>query len=159
MVDGYHAGNSSEQVAVSNGTRCSNLNADKLDGVHASSFKQIRTEGTIGMGGGTVSLTIPHYTLWTLELSSGWPYEGGVCFVQGFENDREIGVTYTKYNGDGTSGSGGAEGHEGNNTILVSFGSGNHSYSVRCPGEDTGDHNIKLTASGTSVELKYRLLY
>ena len=32
MVDGYHAGNASGQVAVSNGTVCTNLNADLLDG-------------------------------------------------------------------------------------------------------------------------------
>ena len=31
-VDGYDAGNSSGQVAVSNGTVCNNLNADKIDG-------------------------------------------------------------------------------------------------------------------------------
>jgi len=37
-VDGYHAGNSSGQVAVSNKTVCSNLNADMVDGQHASSF-------------------------------------------------------------------------------------------------------------------------
>lgn len=37
-VDGYHAGNSAGQVPVSNGTLNSNLNADLLDGFHASSF-------------------------------------------------------------------------------------------------------------------------
>lgn len=35
-VDGYHAGNSSGQVALSNGTVCTNLNADKVDGYHVS---------------------------------------------------------------------------------------------------------------------------
>lgn len=40
-VDNYHAGNSSGQVAVSNGTVCTNLNADLLDGLHESSFSQI----------------------------------------------------------------------------------------------------------------------
>jgi hypothetical protein len=35
-VDTYHAGNSSGQVAVSNGTVCTDLNADKLDTFHAS---------------------------------------------------------------------------------------------------------------------------
>lgn len=37
-VDNYHAGNSSGQVPVSNGVVCSNLNADMLDGKHASDF-------------------------------------------------------------------------------------------------------------------------
>jgi hypothetical protein len=35
-VDGYHAGNSSGQVAVSNGSVCTNLNADRVDGYHLS---------------------------------------------------------------------------------------------------------------------------
>jgi hypothetical protein len=38
MVDGYHAGNSSGQVALSNGTVCTNLNADMVDGYHADDF-------------------------------------------------------------------------------------------------------------------------
>ena len=37
-VDGKHAGNSSGQVAVSNSTVCTNLNADMVDGYHASSL-------------------------------------------------------------------------------------------------------------------------
>jgi hypothetical protein len=35
-LDGYDAGTSSGQVPVSNGTRCVNLNADMVDGYHAS---------------------------------------------------------------------------------------------------------------------------
>jgi hypothetical protein len=141
---------------VSSGTKCDSLNADKVDGMHASSFTQIRAEGTVDAGNST-TLVIPNYILWTLQLASGWPNYGGVCFVQGFENDRYIGVTYTAYNGDGTSGTGGAEGAESNSTILVSFGSSSYLYSVKCPGEATGDHNIVLTAAG--VELRYRLIY
>jgi hypothetical protein len=38
LLDGYHAGNSNNQVPVSNGTVCTNLNADLVDGLHASSF-------------------------------------------------------------------------------------------------------------------------
>jgi len=37
-VGGYAPGNSSGQVAVSNGNLCNNLDADKLDGQHATSF-------------------------------------------------------------------------------------------------------------------------
>lgn len=33
-VDSYHAGNSSNQVPLSNGTVNTNLNADKTDGIH-----------------------------------------------------------------------------------------------------------------------------
>jgi len=38
-VDGYDAGNSSGQVAVSNGNLCVNLNADKLDGQNGSYYR------------------------------------------------------------------------------------------------------------------------
>lgn len=38
MVDGYHAGNASGQVAVANGTVCANLNADLLDGQHGAYY-------------------------------------------------------------------------------------------------------------------------
>jgi len=37
-VDGYDAGNASENVPISNGILNNNLNADMLDGLHASSF-------------------------------------------------------------------------------------------------------------------------
>lgn len=40
-VDNYHAGNSSGQIAVSNGSTCTSLNADMLDGYHESSFVKI----------------------------------------------------------------------------------------------------------------------
>jgi hypothetical protein len=43
MIDGYHAGNSSGQVALSNGTVCTNLNADMIDGFHASQTPQANT--------------------------------------------------------------------------------------------------------------------
>lgn len=45
-VDGYHAGNSSDQVAVSNGALCANLNADKLDGYHYNNLPYIGGSGT-----------------------------------------------------------------------------------------------------------------
>jgi hypothetical protein len=44
-VDGYHAGNSSGQVAVSNGTKCTDLNADKTDGNHVATV-EVSTLGT-----------------------------------------------------------------------------------------------------------------
>ena len=40
-------GNYSGIIPISNGTVCSNLNADKLDGKHASDFLQIDSEGTV----------------------------------------------------------------------------------------------------------------
>ena len=61
-VDGYHAGNSSGRVPVSNGTVCSNLNADLLDGLHASSFLGVNSDyGRSGVASdlyeGTTALT------------------------------------------------------------------------------------------------------
>jgi hypothetical protein len=134
----------------------SGLNADMVDGIHAGSFQRKYYDGTVPAGS-SVKIEIPHYTLWTLQLSSGWPHKGGVAFVQGFENDRWIAITYVKYNGDGTFNYGGEEGHESSTTTLLQFGSGAYIYTVKCPGEDTGPHNLVLTAAG--VGLKYRLIY
>ena len=142
---------------VTSSTVVPNLNADMVDGQHANNCTQIRYDGTLAASG-TITLVIPHYTIWTLQLSSGTAYFGGLCFVQGFENGRIITITYLKYNGDGTSAYGGAEGVESTTTTLVSFGVSPFNYSVQCSGEATGDHNIVLTA-GTSAELKYRLIY
>jgi hypothetical protein len=47
-VDGYHAGNSSGQVAVSNGTKCTNLHADKVDGYDAGN-----NAGQVAVSNGT----------------------------------------------------------------------------------------------------------
>ena len=83
-VDGCHAGNSALQVAVSNGTLCSTLNADKVDGCDAgNSASQVAvSNGTLcstlnadkvdgcdaGVGTGTV-LKIPSTTTGTI-----WQY-------------------------------------------------------------------------------------
>jgi len=59
MVDGYHAGNASNMVAVSNGTLCSGLNADQLDGNHSSAFATSSHTHTVsGDASGTVTGTI-----------------------------------------------------------------------------------------------------
>jgi hypothetical protein len=134
----------------------SGLDADQLDGFHAGSFPRKYYEGTLSANT-TTSIDIPHYTLFTLQLSSGWPGDGGLAFILGFENDSKIGITYTKYNGDGTGAAGGAEGDEGTTTTLVQFGQGSYIYKVKCPGETNSPHNLVLTATG--VELRYRLIY
>jgi len=133
------------------------INADMVDGKHAGAgnFLQVYDRGTVPSGS-SKTLTIPHYFPWRLELSCGWPEAGGVCDILGFENDRIIGVTYNKYNGDGTSAVGGGEGGESSTTTLVSFGSGGYTYTVKCPGEAVGDHNIVISAAG-GLELVYKL--
>jgi len=61
-VDGYDAGNASGNIPINNGTLNNNLNADMLDGLHASSF--LNTENDYGRSGvatdlyeGTTKLT------------------------------------------------------------------------------------------------------
>lgn len=56
LLDNYHAGNASGQVPVSNGTVCTNLNADMVDGLHSSSFLT-SSGGTISSGSLTISGT------------------------------------------------------------------------------------------------------
>ena len=133
------------------------INADMVDGKHAGkgTFLQVYDWGTVPSGA-SKTLTIPHYWPWRLELSCGWPHMGGLCDILGFENDWWIGVTYNKYNGDGTSAVGGAEGFEGSNTILVSFGSGGLTYTVSCPNALGLDHHIVISAAG-GLELVYKL--
>jgi hypothetical protein len=134
----------------------SGLNADMVDGLHSGSFQRKYYDGKLAPGS-SVTIEIPHYTLFTLQLSSGWPHIGGVAFVQGFENDWYIAITFVVYNGDGTFNYGGAEGHESSTTTLLEFRSSPYIYTVKCPGEATGPHNLVLTAAG--VELRYRLIY
>jgi len=134
----------------------SGLDADTVDGVHGSQLA-LRAYNTTVPAGQSVTIEIPHYTPFTLHLASGWPDIGGVAFVQGFENDYYVAITYIAYNGNETSKYGGAECRESSTTTLLSFGSGSYIYTVQCPGEELGPHNLVLTATG--VELRYTLIY
>ncbi len=144
----WHAGNDGSG---------SGLDADTVDGVHAGNLART-TYGTLYPSGGSVTIEIPHWTPFTLHLASGWPNVGGVAFVQGFENDYYVAITYIAYNGDGPISYGGAECYEGNTTTLLTFGTGGYIYTVRCPGEISDPHNLVLTATG-EVELRYSLMY
>ena len=59
--------------------------ADTVDGLHANDLKRTVYEGTLWYGE-TLALTIPHYTIFTLQLSSGWA-QNGMAFIQGFESE------------------------------------------------------------------------
>ncbi|MBN1667698.1 MAG: hypothetical protein JW862_11445 [Anaerolineales bacterium] len=100
-AEGYLT-NGSGSLAQNNGTLQGNLNADLLDGVQGGFYERSYLEGTLD-DGGTLTIVIPHYYPFTLQLASGWPDYGGLAFIMGFENDRDIAVTYILYNGDGTS--------------------------------------------------------
>ncbi|MEO0108418.1 MAG: hypothetical protein ABIK62_04520 [candidate division WOR-3 bacterium] len=53
LHDGYHAGNSSGQIPINNGSQCSNLNADMLDGDHSSAFvKSVTASSPLSSTGG-----------------------------------------------------------------------------------------------------------
>lgn len=135
-------------------------NARRLNGVPGSLYERAYLEGTITLIQGTsVIIEIPNWYPFTLQLGSGWPGEGGVAFVTGMENDRVIAITYIAYNGDGTSQSGGAECVESTTTTLLTFGNGNYTYQVKCPGEASGAHNLVLSANALGVELRYKLIY
>ena len=144
----WHAGNDGSG---------SGLDADTVDGLHESQLALRAYNGTVPAGQ-SVTIEIPHWTPFTLHLASGWPHVGGVAFVQGFENDSWVAITYIAYHGDGTVTSGGAECHEASTTTLLTFGSGIYTYTVRCPGEASGPHNLVLTVAG-SLELRYTLIY
>jgi hypothetical protein len=156
-AEGYLA-DAAGDLARNNGTLQSTLNADLLDGVEGSYYERSYVEGTVAAGG-TQIIEIPHWYPFTLQLGSGWPDVGGVAFVTGMENDYQVGVTYIAYNGNGTSSTGGAECGEASSTVLLQFGNGSYVYQLKCPGESAGAHNLVLVATGSSVELRYKLIY
>lgn len=157
--DGYHAGNATNNIPVNNGTVNTGLNADMVDGVHGGNIPQVHASGVVA-NGQTVTLTIPHYTIFTLQLSSGWA-TGGIAVLQGFENDSKLGVTYTKYNGDGTSAAGGSTTDTTTANTVMQFGNSGvpTSYTVRCASDTFNVYPGHLELSATGVELLYRLVY
>ena len=141
-----------------NGGGLTNVNADMVDGVHGASLPQIRASGVV-TAGNTLTLAIPHYTIFTLQLSSGWPGTRGLVFMEGCENDGNLGVTYTKYNGDGTSAAGGSSTLCSSTNTVLQFGNGSYIYTVRCAADSGQPYHLVLVAPGSGVELLYRLIY
>ncbi len=159
LLDGYHASNATNSIPVNNGAVNTGLNADMVDGIHGGSFPQIRASGNIS-GGNAVTITIPHYTIFTLELASGQAYWAGMAFVEGFENDQYVAVTYTKYNADGTSAVGGAGGSCTTTNLVLQFGNGTYgTNTVRCAADSSGIYPCHLTLRAGIGELLYRLIY
>ncbi len=135
----------------------SGLDADTVDGLHASNM--VRATGLVAAGAETI-IEIPHYTPFEIILSSGWPDVYGLAHVTGFENDHGVGVTSIEYNGDGTSQATGAKCAESTSNELIRFGNGGSEGYLRCPGEMIGAHNLVIgaTASGV-VEVLYQVIY
>ena len=74
-LDGYHAGNASGQVPVSNSTVCTNLNADQLDGQHGSYYDQnahvAATSAVHGLGSGVYLVGCKQGSGRRIETKSG----------------------------------------------------------------------------------------
>jgi hypothetical protein len=157
MVADLTEGYAFQQVLEEDGPG-SGLDADTLDGLNSRDFLRVRSQGYVA-GGSSTNIVIPHYRYFTIQITSGQADSYGLANISGFENDRDVAVTYVLYNGDGTSEYGGAEGPEFSTNTLVEFGDGFYMYRVNLPGESSGDHNLVLTAEDSGIEMKYRLIY
>jgi hypothetical protein len=136
----------------------SGLDADTVDGLHANQLALRAYDGYVPAGQ-SVTIEIPHYTPFTLLLTSQATSYGGLAFVQGFENSYYVAITYIAYDGfSGLRRYGGGVCYEGDNTQILSFGSGTDIYTVQCPGEAVGPHNLTLRSVGT-IGLIYTLIY
>jgi hypothetical protein len=137
----------------------SGLDADTVDGIHASGLPQVRDYGLLQDPATSHTLTFPHYRPFTIELASGLPAEGGLASITGYENDDCVAIVYTKYNGDGTSASGGAKCCLSTTDTILTFGSGDHLYYLDCPGDVLGAHQLTFRKAATAVEGRYRITW
>ena len=79
------------------------------------------------------TVTIPHYQLFRLEMASDWAYTYGLATLEGFENDGNTAVTFTKWDGRfGTAAYGGAFCSCSSQAAVLVFGNAINSYGVRC---------------------------
>jgi hypothetical protein len=144
-VDGYHAGTASGEVAVSNGTVCTDLNADMVDGQHAGSLAR-RTVFYIPGGGGSTTFAIPHYMAFTITIAEafGSPDNEAVGFVHCIENDGVI--AWLGFNGAGTMAKGKTS--LSSTTTILSLRSGN--IALAAPGDGT----LTLKASSVNEDVR-----
>jgi hypothetical protein len=83
LLDGYHAGNSSSNVPISNSTLNISLNADQLDGYHAGN-----SSGNVPISNGTINTNLvaeKAVTAWELKLqtvSASTTLQSDVCIVE-----------------------------------------------------------------------------
>ncbi|MFC5703194.1 peptidase G2 autoproteolytic cleavage domain-containing protein [Cohnella faecalis] len=112
MVDGWHIGNSANQVPVSNGVLSTNLNADLLDGQHGSYFAPLASPALTG------TPTVPTATVGTNTTQAA-----STAFVQSSTAAKPGTGTASSVEGIGTSASGYASHAEGNNTTAAGVNS------------------------------------
>jgi len=84
-VDNYHAGNSSGQVAVSNGTQCTNLNAEKLGGYRAD----LRLGWATADGGGTATVASHRLHFASTAYSTEFVGSGYTLTIQAISDRRK----------------------------------------------------------------------
>jgi len=144
-LDGYHAGNSSGRVAVSNGTLCTNLNADKVDGYDGGDFP-LCTHFSLGGGGGTIYVDIPHYRAFQLVVTECHmtPDNDAVGFVYCIVNDGWI--AWQGFNGIGLHVRGRAD--LDSTEIILTVDAGR--IVVRAPGD--GSHRLRIVSDDRDMQ-------
>lgn len=100
-VDTYHAGNASGQVAVSNGTVCTNLNADTIDGKHAAGLPGALVWDKLITGAAVTSVTTDGEVTLDGNTHGGYVYEfiiynstGGGIIPRLYYNNDTINANY-----------------------------------------------------------------
>lgn len=146
---------------VGNGSGLTNLgDADTLDGYDASAFPRRRLSGFVPAGAST-NILVPHFYSFTLLLACEHPHVNGIASLHGFENDGNMVMTYTKYNGSGAGLAGAGEGNVITTADLLTFGTSSIYY-VRCPGFSNGNNQpqyISLVTTNAALGMLYQLLY
>ncbi|HUT17511.1 MAG TPA: hypothetical protein VM366_00010 [Anaerolineae bacterium] len=125
--------------AVSAGTAG---NADTLDGLHASELARIGRYYIPG-GGGTVTITIPHYNAFQITIGEAYGSPDEVAWLSGVENDFQ--VAWTGIDPSGTIFTGTCLLSQ--TDTIVTFGNG---ITLRCPGT-IGKYELVLTSANEDV--------
>ncbi len=137
-VDNYHAGNSAEQVAVSNGILCTSLNADKLDGYDSSAFApaSILPSGVIVMWSGSIG-SIP--SGWALCNGSNGTPNLRDRFIVGAGSSYGVGSTGGEATHTLSTAEMPAHTHSAGSLVANSAGAHTHSYTKPSPTEQFED--------------------
>jgi hypothetical protein len=139
LLDGYHAGNSSNNVPISNSMLNTSLNADQLDGYHAGNGS-----GNVPISNGTTNTNLvaeKAITAWELKLQTvlaSTALQSDVCIVEVTTADA---VTLTISVGLPI-------GHQYRIKRTVSSANG---ISVACSGSETIEGGTSFTVQGSKV--------
>lgn len=140
-VEGY-LGNAAGDLAQNNGAVQTNLNADLVDGKHASQFGVTDRYSIPGGAAGTVTMTIPHYNTFQITIGEAFGSPNKVGWVSIVENDGDI--AWIGIQPDGTVVHGTAS--LGSTNTILTIGTG---ITLRCPGN--GEYELVLTSTGEDV--------